>query len=115
MFCPYFCTNFEEIFSGETANDFYSLYPKDFILELASNVPPNYSAITFNFGKPYLMNHIKFDGKPKASEGQAKLSNPFMYKLQVSKDGSAWDTVVDQSTCWSYYTQDLYFPTKAVK
>ena len=85
------------------------------ILALTSSTSLNYSAINYDFGMPYLMNHIKFDGKPEASEGQAELRNSFMYKLQVSKDGSVWDTVVDHSICESYYTQDLYFSTKAAK
>ena len=103
------------MFSHASNTVYYGQLPKNVTLALTSNAPLNYSAITYEFGMPYLMNHIKFNGKPEASEDQALLKNPFMYKLLVSKDGSSWDTVIDHSFCRSYHTQDLYFPTKAAK
>ena len=115
LFHPYDYVNFDLMFSRESDTVCYSRHPKNCILALTSNAPLNFSAITFDFGMPYFMNHIKFDGEPEASEDPAELRNPFMYKLQVSKDGSVWDTVVDHSICKSYHTQDLYFPTKAAK
>ena len=103
------------MFTRESDTVHYSPVAKNCYLSLTSKASLNYSAITFDFGMLYLMNHIKFDGQPEFSEDQAEKKNPFMYKLQVSKDGLVWDTVVDHSICKTYHTQDLYFPTKAAK
>lgn len=44
-----------------------------------------------------------------------KIKNPYMYVLEVSKDGKEWQVVIDHSICKCYSTQELYFPRHAAR
>lgn len=89
---------------------------------LSSHASQNLSFIHFEFDDIYVINHVKFDGRPltwessiENAEYDHEIKNPYSYILQVSRDGANWSTVIDHSIYKCYFTQDLYFPNIATK
>ena len=87
-----------------------------------------YSTITFKFDDVYVINQVTFGGWPTVWEDSGtyetgtpdwayehEIRNPYMYVLEVSKDGVNWSAVIDHSICKCYCIQDLFFPRHAVR
>ena len=45
----------------------------------------------------------------------SEIRHPYLYILEVSRDGHDWTTVIDHSICKCYFTQELYFPRHSVQ
>ena len=69
------------------------------------------SIICFQFDDIYIINELWFD----AWSLDIITEDPFLYILQVSKDGFNWSTVIDHSNCKCYSVQQLYFPRHATR
>ena len=66
-----------------------------------------------HFGDVYLINELQFIGYP--APGEDRTEEPFCYKIEVSKDGSHWVTVVNYSSLKCYSIQQLFFPKLAAR
>lgn len=93
-----------------------------------SDANDTYSAITLKFDETYVINQLTFDARPLVWEDSTPLcgepeemaynheiKNPYMYVLEVSKNGSDWSVVIDHSICKCYFTQELHFPRHAAR
>ena len=83
------------------------------------------SLITFKFSDVCVINQVMFDARPFVWDDcsddpvdvayDKDIRKPYLYVLEVSKDGVSWTTVIDHSVCKCYCTQELYFPRHAAR
>jgi hypothetical protein len=119
------CSNFNVTIDSELFGKIDVKLPCHQEFTLMFPAPDVHSAIVFQFADLYVINQVTFVAWPLVwdddggwAEGSMyanDLKNPYMYILEVSKDGSNWTTVIDHSICKCYYNQDLYFPRHATK
>ena len=94
-------------------------------LTLMSQASLTPSVISFEFDDVYIIDQFVFDARALLWQDQSfdhssvtpeeEIKNPYMYMLQVSKDGSKWTTIIDHSIFKCYFTQYLYFPRHAAR
>ena len=110
-FKPSVISDSDSIFLEDPAN----VLPYQWEYMLISRAHNTYSAITLKFDELYIINYVSFNAKPLVWDGcdLDPIKNPYMYVLEVSKDGDKWTSVIDHSICKCYSTQSLYFPRHA--
>ncbi len=111
-----------ENFSLKVHPDFYGEAfrgkPSDYKFYILSRASHKVSSITLMLCDVFLVNKLKFEAYSDSwrEDGNFdEIKEPFSYKIEVSKDSNSWMTVIDHSNCKCYFTQQLYFPRKAVQ
>lgn len=122
------CTNFRVSIEPKMFGKIDVVLPRHQEFTLTSNAADTYSTITFKFDDVYVVNQVTFGGWPTVWEDSGtygmgtsdwayehEIRNPYLYILEVSKDGASWSAVIDHSICKCYCIQDLFFPRHAAR